>query len=147
MFEDGQEVEVYNHYFRAKHKSIDSALQTHGLTKAVLKEKQATKFTKTKAKELVQFLNKREHLPIVAFFVQHDRDRVLTPAFLKIGRLDIGLNKERWRCAQEMLERTGNWALWTLDDALEHELPARADLGAQFDDASAATGGHANGGG
>ena len=26
----------------------------------------------------------------------------------------------RWRCAQDLCKRTGNWKLWSLDDALEH---------------------------
>ena len=26
----------------------------------------------------------------------------------------------RWRCAQEICKRTGNWRLWNLDEALEH---------------------------
>ena len=59
VYEDGQEGEQYNQYFKATQGSTSEALGIHGLTKKKLKEKQAKHFNKTNVKALMQFLNRQ----------------------------------------------------------------------------------------
>ena len=66
------------------------------------------------------FLNIRKELPIVSFHIGYDRDRVLQPAFKRLGLEALDGARDRWRCAQELCKRTGNWRIWNLDEALEH---------------------------
>ena len=37
-----------------------------------------------------------------------------------MGFGNLAASSERWRCVQDLCKRTGNWRLWSLDDALEH---------------------------
>lgn len=72
------------------------------------------------AKVLLKFLTKHEDLPIVAFFIGYDRDKVLSPAFRRLGLEEMDAQASRWRCAQALCKRTRNWKVLSLDDALSH---------------------------
>ena len=85
-----------------------------------MREKNAIPMEKSRYKGFTDFINQRKELPIVSFNAMYGRDQVLIPAF---KRIKCGLMKKslhRWRCAQEICKRTGNWRLWNLDEALEH---------------------------
>ena len=69
---------------------------------------------------LIEFLNQQDQFPIVAFFAGYDRNRVLKPAFKKLGLDDMEKMDGRWICAQERCKRTRDWKVLGLDDALEH---------------------------
>ena len=56
----------------------------------------------------------------MSFNVGYDRDKVLIPAFKQLGLGEMEGTSGRWRCAQELCERTQNWKIVNLDDALEH---------------------------
>ena len=120
LFENGKEVEQYNQYFKAKKTISEEAFEIHGLNKKKLKELKAKPFNKTQAKVIMQFLQRRNELPITSFNIDFDRDKVLKPAFKELGLVEMDDTEYRWRCAQDLCKRTGNWKLWSLDDALEH---------------------------
>ena len=52
--------------------------------------------------QALAFLNEHPDLPIVAFNVDHDRDKTLYPAFLRGNDLydTDDIKKDRWCCAQ-----------------------------------------------
>ena len=120
MFENGLETKCYNEFFLSKHASTKEALGIHGLTKMKLKEKKAILQGEQRYKNFTDFINLRKGLPIVSFNVKYDRDKVLIPAFKRIKSGLMKKSVHRWRCAQEICKRTGNWRLWNLDEALEH---------------------------
>ena len=106
-------------YYMPNKKSTKDALRTHGLTKEVLKEKGAVNFDDDSAPKLIEYLNKYENLPVVAFNAKYDRDQVLKPWYTRYHCCYDKVKKSRWRCAQKRMDRTGrNWG-YRLDDALE----------------------------
>lgn len=132
-YEDGVEADHVNVYLKAQENSTKSAIDTHGLTKKRLRELNAKKFGKRTAKMLISFLKQHDDLPIVAFFADYERDKVLTPAFQRLGLDDMAALTARWRCAQQMSMRTRNWKVWTLDDALSYFGLDRRDEEEQHD--------------
>ena len=56
----------------------------HGLTRSILESKGAKSLTVGACERMINFLNEYKDLPIVAHYVNHDRDRVLTKAFKKL---------------------------------------------------------------
>ena len=111
----------------------ESALRVHGLSRKVLKKKGAKVFTKATSDMIMNYLNIMKDLPIVAHNVEHDRDKVLMPAFKKVGNLDALPPDSRWRCTQEMANRIPFLNMVTLDDALEHFGHERRDVDKHHD--------------
>ena len=76
----------------------------------------------------MHYLNNQRDLPIVAHYVNYDRDKVLRPAFKKVDNLDALPPNSRWRCTQEMGFKVPGLNMVTLDDALEHFGHDRRDV-------------------
>ena len=85
-------------------------------------------FSKVTSDMIMNYLNIMKDLPIVAHNVQHDRDKVLKPAYKKVDNLDALPPDSRWRCTQEMANKIPGLNMISLDDALEHFGHERRDL-------------------
>ena len=79
LYKDGQETESFANYYRSQHPCTKEALELHKISKKMLREKKAKLFDRKRAKALLDFLNKFEEFPIVAFHAGYDRDKVLKP--------------------------------------------------------------------
>ena len=95
-------------------------MELHKISKKKLREVKAKPFDKKRAKALLEFLNKHDQLPIVAFHAGYDQTKVLNPALQRSGHSDLKALNDRWICAQERCKRTRRWDLFSLDDFLEH---------------------------
>ena len=120
LYQDGQETESFNHFYTSDHPCTKEALELHRIGKKKLREVKAKPFDRKRAKVLLDFLNKHDQLPIVAFYAGYDRNKVLNPALQRLGHGDLSDLDERWICAQERCKRTRRWDLFSLDDFLEH---------------------------
>ena len=118
-FEDGEQVGIHSQYFLPENEITRKSRKVHGLTRKKLRERGAKRISKDYCEALMRFLNEHQDWPIVAHYAKHDRDMVLKPAFKKLGMEDMEALDARWICAQERCQRTGNWKLLSLDDALE----------------------------
>ena len=76
----------------------------------------------------MNYLNIMKDLPIVAHNVEHDRDKVLKPAFKKVDNLDALSPDSRWRCTLEMASKIPGLKMMTLDDVLDHFGHERRDV-------------------
>ena len=52
--------------------------------------------------------------------MKYDRDKVLRPAYEKLGAAHLLPPEKRWRCALELSERCQGLLVRTLDSVLEH---------------------------
>ena len=98
-----------------------------------LVKKGADKFSKGKSNLLMYFLNAFKDQPIVAHYVEHDRDQVLSKAFEKASSQDILPPKDRWRCTFEMAKQLPGIKTCQLDDVLEYFNYERRDPEAKHD--------------
>ena len=98
----------------------EKAIKTHGLTRELLKYKGAKKASEGQLKILLNFLNEKKDLPIVAHFAKYDRDQVLLPTFKRLGMEKMMPPVERWRCTFEEAERVPDVKIRDLDTLLEH---------------------------
>ena len=98
----------------------EKAIKTHGLTREFLKTKGAKKVSEGQLKILLNFLNEKKDLPIVAHFAKYDRDQVLVPTFQRLGIEKMMSPLERWRCTFELAERVPEVKIRDLDTLLEH---------------------------
>ena len=69
---------------------------------------------------LLNFLNDKKELPIVAHHVKYDRDDVLKPAFDRLGIKNKLPKDDRWRCTFLMSERDPKIKQRSLDAILKH---------------------------
>ena len=99
LYQDGKETESYNQYFNSRCPCTKSALELHGLSRRKLRQLKAKRFCQFRAKILIEFLNKHTDLPIVAFHAGYDRDKVLKPAYERLGLRDMEALDSRWICA------------------------------------------------
>lgn len=77
------------------------------------------KFTAGSSKLVANFLSQEPDFPIVAHNVEFDRDKVLRPAFERVGHPDLIAKDGRWRCTCKLAERLPNLESRKLDDVLE----------------------------
>ena len=103
-YEDGKEVEKYKSHFMPEKKFTKSARRVNGFSMGKLKELGAKVFTPGASKILVNFLNQKKDLPIVAHNVKYDRDQVLTPAFKRVKTEGFLPPEGRWKCTFEMTD-------------------------------------------
>lgn len=96
------------------------AIKTHGLTREKLKAKKAKKISPGQVKILLNFLNVKKDLPIVAHCIKFDRDQVLKPAFKKLEMVDQMPEDTRWRCTLNMCDRVPDLDNMSLDGLLEY---------------------------
>ena len=129
LYKNGQVADHHNQYFRSEHRCTKEALAIHKLSRDKLKQLNAKRWNRLSSNGLINFLNLHEDFPIVAFHAGYDRDKVLKPAFKKLGLDDMEKMDARWICAQDMCKRTRDWKVLGLDDALEHfGFVARRDI-------------------
>ena len=77
---------------------------------------------------MVNFLNVKEDLPIVAHVARFDRDDVLAKAFEDLKMYDKMPKKERWRCTFEYSDRVPEVETRSLDELCKHfGIKGRAD--------------------
>ena len=69
---------------------------------------------------MINFLNVKKDLPIVAHKVKYDRDKVLFKAFKKLGIENMMPKKERWRCTLVMCEREQEIISKSLEECVNH---------------------------
>ena len=117
---NGKEVSKVVRSIMPEGEFTESALRTHGLSRKVLKQRGAKVFSKATSDMIMNYLNIMKDLPIVAHNVEYDRDKVLKPAFKKVGNLDAMPPDSRWRCTLELANKIPGLNMVTLDDALEH---------------------------
>ena len=69
---------------------------------------------------MVNFLNVKKDIPIVAHKVKFDRDQVLRKAFMKLGIENMMPKKERWRCTLDMCDRVPDIFTRSLDECCKY---------------------------
>ena len=95
------------------------AMRVTGLSKKKLAKMGAKPFTKGQSEILVNFLNECRDLPIVVHCLWVDREKVLEPAFRKVGNLERLPDLERWKDTFVLGKELTNLKHPRLDDLLE----------------------------
>ena len=78
------------------------------------------KFSYASCEALHAFLTECLDYPIVAHGVKFDRDKVLKPAFEKVGASHLMPPDARWRCTIDMSEQCENLIEKSLDCCLDY---------------------------
>ena len=118
LYKNGKPGPEYKRFFMPE-KDIKTE-KIHGLTYDKLRGLHARKFTKASCEFLHTFLTDCPDLPIVTHGVKFDRDKVLKPAFEKVGAAHFMPPDDRWRCTIDMSERCEGLIEKSLDCCLDY---------------------------
>lgn len=97
-YEDGKATRSHFEFVMPEGEIKDEATKIHGHSKKMLELFKAQKYSKDKCQILINYLNTHPDIPIVCHNVDFDRDKVLKPAFKKVGMADKMPMDSRWKC-------------------------------------------------